>query len=270
MNPGQPRRLAFPPLIGILLTLSLSLPLAAQNEALEQPGMDRRTLRAESLELAPELDGAVVGDPAWALVEASSGFVQNTPDEGEPASERTEVRVGFTDDTLFVGVVCHDRSPEEIIVAESRRDASLSESDSFQIVLDTYLDRQSGFVFGTNPAGIEFDGQVTGATEGGLSAGNTFNRNWDGAWEVRTLVSDSGWSAEFAIPFRTLRYATRQAHPAPQRELLLGAARSSAQPLLGLACRRSRGRRAAGAEQPPADALRSRRRPATGGGGRRQ
>ncbi len=167
----------------------------------------RRSLAASRLDVAPTIDGEVLADPAWAGVAPSTGFVQSAPDEGEPATERTEVRVAFDGDTLFIGVVCYDRDPEGIIVSERRRDASLDESDSFAILLAPYLDRQSGFVFGTNPAAIEFDGQVTGETEGGISSGNAFNRNWDAVWEVRTLVSEIGWSAEFAIPFRTLRYA---------------------------------------------------------------
>ena len=132
--------------------------------------------------------------------------MQNTPDEGLPASERTEVFITFDDHTLYLGVICHDRNPGEIIVADSRRDASLAETDSFQVIFDTYADGQSGFVFGTNPAGIEFDGQVSGASSGGLSAGNRFNRNWDAAWEVKAAVTQAGWSAEFAIPFRSLRF----------------------------------------------------------------
>jgi hypothetical protein len=194
-------------LAGIGLLGWFSSSARAQEPGVEE-GSGRRTTAAVRLEAQPVLDGEVLADPAWAGTVPASGFVQSAPDEGEPASERTEVRVGFDGDTLFIGVVCYDRDPSGIIVSERRRDVSLDESDSFAILLDTYLDRQSGFVFGTNPAGIEFDGQVTGETEGGLSAGNTFNRNWDAVWEVRTQVSELGWSAEFAIPFRTLRYAT--------------------------------------------------------------
>jgi hypothetical protein len=154
----------------------------------------------------PTIDGRVVGDPGWAGAVAATGFLQNTPDEGRPSSERTEVFIAYDDRTLFLGVICHDREPEQIIVADSRRDASLDETDSFQVIFDTYADGQSGFVFGTNPAGIEFDGQVAGASSGGLSAGNRFNRNWDAAWQVKAEITEKGWTAEFAIPFRSLRF----------------------------------------------------------------
>ena len=163
----------------------------------------------------PVVDGDVLGDPAWVDVPFATGFRQTNPDEGEPATERTEVRVLFTADTLYVGVVCYDRDPQAIIVTDSRRDSSLSNSDSFQLIFDTFLDKQNGFVFGTSPAGQEYDGQVvnegvggSGMGRGGASrgGGGGFNLNWDGVWQVRTRVSDIGWSAEFAIPFRTIRY----------------------------------------------------------------
>jgi hypothetical protein len=173
----------------------------------DAPPVGRPMLRAVRLTGAPALDGDVLSDAQWTGVPFAGGFVQNTPNEGQPASERTEVRVGFTDDTLYVGVVCFDREPGLIIASDSRRDASLDETDSLRLVLDTFGDRQGGFVFGTNPAGIEYDGQVTGESQGGISTGNVFNLNWDGAWEVRARVGDFGWSAEFAIPFRTLRYS---------------------------------------------------------------
>ncbi len=165
---------------------------------------------------APALDGDVLGDPAWSKAVPISGFQQEQPDEGQPVSERTEVRIIFTKDTLYVGAVMYDRDPKSIIVSDARRDAPLDDTDSFQMILDTYRDRQNGFVFGTNPAGIEYDGQVTNEGQGGGGlgfgqmqsggSGSGFNINWDGAWQVRSRIGDYGWSAEFAIPFRTLRY----------------------------------------------------------------
>ena len=165
---------------------------------------------------APTLDGDVLGDPAWAQAVPITGFTQEQPNEGQPVSERTEVRVIFTNDTLYIGAVMYDSDPSGIIVSDSRRDAPLDDTDSFQMIVDTYRDRQNGFVFGTNPAGIEYDAQVTNEGEGGGGLGGGqrqsggsgagFNINWDAAWTVRATTTDQGWSAEFAIPFRTLRY----------------------------------------------------------------
>jgi len=178
--------------------------------------------RAMRVEEGPVVDGEVLSDPVWGAATPVGGFRQSTPDEGEPASERTEIRVVYTDDTLYFGVVLFDDDPSTIIVADSRRDSSLDETDSFQLILDTFLDHQNGFVFGTSPSGLEFDGQVTNEGQGSgrfggggggragsgqqRGSGGGFNQNWDGAWQVETRITDIGWIAEFAIPFRTLRF----------------------------------------------------------------
>ena len=165
-------------------------------------------LTASPLETKPVIDGDVLGDPAWQALSATTGFTQTRPDEGRPASQRTEVWVGFTGDALYIGAVCYDREPGKIIVADSRRDSDLEETDSFQVILDTYQDGQNGFVFGTNPAGAEYDGQVAQEGTGGRfgGGGGGFNLNWDTSWTVASRVGEYGWSAEFLIPFTSLRY----------------------------------------------------------------
>ena len=198
----------------------LAQPPAAQTRETTSAGVP--LARAHRVVQGPDVDGDVLGDAVWDGAPVLTGFHQNTPDEGEPASERTEVRIVYTDDTIYFGVVCYVRDPGTIIVSDARRDSSLTETDSFRLVLDTYQDQQNGFVFGTNPVGLEYDGQLTnagqgsGGTGGGLvrrsgsqqqrGSGGGFNLNWDGVWQVRARISDIGWTAEIAIPFRTLRY----------------------------------------------------------------
>jgi len=201
----------------VALALALASPAGAQTPmAPDGGGAGRPSAGAVGVAAGPVVDGDVLGDPAWQAPPVATEFWQERPDEGRPASERTEVRVIFTEDTLYFGVICYDRDPASIIVSDARRDAPLDETDSFQLVIDTYRDQLNGFVFGTNPAGIEYDGQVTneGRGGGGLNAaqrqatgsGGGFNVNWDGAWVVRSRITDIGWTAEFAIPFRTLRF----------------------------------------------------------------
>jgi len=176
-----------------------------------------RTAEAGRLEGAPTLDG-MLSEDVWEIAPPLADFVQADPLEGQPASERTEVRILYNEDTVFFGVVCYDSEPSQLVVTDTRRDAELSDMDSFLIILDTYHDHQNGFVFGTNPAGLEYDGQVTNQGEGGgqqggggraqSGSGGGFNKNWDASWRVRTQIGDYGWSAEFAIPLRTLRYGS--------------------------------------------------------------
>ena len=161
-------------------------------------------------------------DPlVWGDAQAVGNFIQSEPVEGSPASERTEVRVAFDEEAIYLGAWLYDSDPSRIIVGEQRRDANLARFDAFLVVLDTYHDQENGFVFATNPNGVEHDGQVIdegrrtgrgrggargnqGRQQGGAQAG--FNINWDGSWTVSTARDDHGWYAFFRIPFSTLRY----------------------------------------------------------------
>ena len=165
--------------------------------------------------LAPTIDGRL-DDRAWADADVLAGFVQREPMEGRSVSERTEVRVVYDDEAMYVGAWMFDSDPSSLVVGQTLRDASVNDSDAFVMVIDTYLDRQNGFVFGTTPAGIEYDGQVSNEGRGGggggggarqqRGSGGGFNLNWDGSWEVATSTDERGWYAEMRIPFSTLRY----------------------------------------------------------------
>jgi hypothetical protein len=195
------------------------LPLAAA----AQPRQDRPVLEAVPVSTPPTLDGNVLTDPAWASAPVSSDFWQITPDDGAAASERTEVRIVYTATTLYIGVVCHDRTPTTIVASDSRRDASLDDVDSFRDDSRHISRRQNGFVFGTSAAGIEYDGQVArtraraAAARGGTSAGRVgrrlqpqLGRRVD---RCASRSAEHGWSAEFAIPFKHAAYrpgTTRQ------------------------------------------------------------
>ena len=192
----------------IVLVLFSPFDLRAQEEGV-------RVARATFVEEPPRIDG-FVDDAVWELATPITDFIQTEPVEGTPASEKTVVKIVYNDRAVFVGVICYDAEPGQILVTDSRRDSSLGDTDSFQIIFDTYHDRQNGFVFGTNPAGIEYDGQVSNEGQGGgggrgrgnaqVGSGSGFNKNWDASWTVRTHVNEIGWMAEFEIPLRSLRY----------------------------------------------------------------
>jgi len=189
-------------------SILVGLLLVATAVASAQIPVDRPLVHAAKMASDPVLDGRVLGESAWTGLAPVSGFWQVQPDDGEPATQKTEVYVGYSDDALYIGVIAYDDDPDAILVTDSRRDSDLADTDSFQMVLDGLRDGQNGFVFGTNPAGIEYDGQVTNEGTGGVlgSGSGGFNLNWDGIWDVATEISEIGWSAEMRIPFRTLRY----------------------------------------------------------------
>ncbi len=219
---------SFPPPVprptSLALALALALPslLAAQtrpNGATAAPA--EATTPALRIGDEPVIDG-LLSDATWAELPVLSDFIQRIPRDGEPATLRTEVRIGHDDAALYVGVRAYDDQPSLIVPGEAIRDNDLAQSDAVVLIFDTYKDGVNGFVFGTNPAGIEYDGQVVdqGGGSGGLRAGSLgigggrqmggsgdgFNLNWDGRWEVATSRDQNGWSAEFRIPFSTLRY----------------------------------------------------------------
>ena len=114
----------------------------------------------------PVLDGHV-DEAIWTNTDPFSAFVQQEPNDGQPATERTEIRFLLDRQNLYIGVICFDAEPDNILVSQSRRDADLDDTDSIQILLDTFNDGQNAFVFGTNPFGIEYDGQVMGGQKAG-------------------------------------------------------------------------------------------------------
>ena len=172
---------------------------------------------ARAVATPPVIDGRLT-DPVWLDATPVTGFVQRELHEGAPVTERTEVRIMTDGQALYVGAWLYDRDHSGIVAGAQVRDGDISKSDYFGILLDTYHDRQNGFVFTTTPAAIEYDAQVVNEGEGGgiqlpgqtrASAGSLggFNLNWDGTWTVATSVDSAGWYAEFRIPFTTLRYA---------------------------------------------------------------
>ena len=203
----------------LYIALVYALIVGADVQAQQPPAAS-----ASAITSAPVIDGRL-DDDAWAEGQVLTGFVQREPTEGRPVSERTEVRVAYDEEALYIGAWLFDSDPTSLVFGQTLRDASLNESDAFVLVLDTYLDRQNGFVFGTTPAGIEYDGQVANEGQGGgggggggrpgggggrqqRGSGGGFNLNWDGSWEVATSTDSRGWYAEMRIPFTTLRYGT--------------------------------------------------------------
>ncbi len=147
------------------------------------------------------IDGSLI-EAVWSQIEPITHFVQAQPDEGLPASERTEVRITYDAVRLYMGVVCYDSDPTALVVKSLERDypGVLSEDmDSFGIAFDTFLDRRNSFIFFVNPRGGLKDGQ-------GFDNGRSRDYGWDGVVEIETTVHDSGWTVEMAIPWKTLRF----------------------------------------------------------------
>ena len=215
------RRTARPRFILAVLFTLAAAPARGQNGAPPQASSAKvesatRIAAAPVISQKPVIDGRL-DDPAWRDVPPLAGFVQRELHEGQPVSERTEVRIVTDGEAIYVGAWMYDREPRAIVPGEKIRDVSLDNSDYVALTFDTFLDRQNGFIFATTPAGIEYDGQIAKEGEGGgvqqtgqtrAQAGSMggFNINWDGTWTVKTSSDSLGWYAEFRIPYSTLRY----------------------------------------------------------------
>ena len=165
----------------------------------------RPTSYAVRAEVPPVLDGHL-DDPAWSAAPVFTQFVQSQPDPGALATERTEVRVLYDDEYLYVGAMLYDSHPGEYVVQSLERDfpsLSTRDADIFGIALDTFLDRQNSYLILINPYGAYRDGQT-------FNDSRNTDFGFDAPAEVRTVLRDDGWSAEVRIPWSGLRYAATE------------------------------------------------------------
>ncbi len=200
--------------LSFLLAMACFCQLQSQETLPQSQTGNQPHYYATAIEEDPLVDGEVINDPTWQMIPAVTDLIQIRPNYGELVSEKTEIRIAYSSTTFYVSVICYDTDADRIVVSDSRRDADLNDEDSFLFIIDTYHDRQNGFLFGTNAQGMEYDAQIDNEGKGNFNAnrqqggviGGT-NINWDATWKVRSQLGDYGWSAEFAIPFRSLRYA---------------------------------------------------------------
>ena len=147
---------------------------------------------------APILDGLLT-DSVWIPASRITTFFQREPNEGLLATESTNVVITFDTHNLYIGIRCYDSKVDQIVANEMRYDVDLSENDRIEILLDTFNDGRNAFFFSTNPLGVQRDGLVR-------NEGENLNWDWNGVWFCATQIDSFGWTAEFAIPFRTLRF----------------------------------------------------------------
>ena len=150
----------------------------------------------------PRIDG-VLDEFIWQQAAVATDFIQLQPLEGDQATEKSEVRVLYGHDALYIGFLALDSNPEAIEGQLTRRDQG-SFSDWIQVAVDSYHDQRTAFQFSVNPVGVKRDSYRYNDTRR--------DRDWDAVWDVATSVNERGWVAEFRIPYSQLRFtdATRQ------------------------------------------------------------
>jgi hypothetical protein len=158
----------------------------------------RVTVRATRIAEPLVVDGEL-RESVYESVLSISGFIQQEPREGEPATEPTEVWLLFDDQNVYVSARCWDSHPERMVGNEMRRDhQSLSRNENFGVSFDTFYDRRNSFMFHVNLLG--------GLTDALAVDERNVNKDWNTVWEARTARFSGGWTIEMAIPFKSLRF----------------------------------------------------------------
>lgn len=167
-------------------------------QAIDPESVPRPSLNATRATAPIVLDG-VLDESDWREAPVASGFIQTIPNTGHPATESTEVRVLYDDETLYIGAMLFDRDPDLLIARRMEQDFLSLDEDIFGFALDTFLDRRNAYYFMINANGAVRDGQA-------YDNSRTSNTEWEGVMEVETSIHEDGWSIEVAIPFTTLRF----------------------------------------------------------------
>ncbi|MGY6545729.1 DUF5916 domain-containing protein [Arthrospiribacter ruber] len=192
------------PIYSLLILIALLMPLLV----FAKDGKDKETKEKASskeefgLEIgyalkAVNLDG-VLEKGEWDDAEIISGFVQQIPNEGMAATEKTEVRVKYDDDFLYIAATLYQKTPGGYVVSSLKRDFRFYENDAFAVVLGPYDDGNNGFMFSVNPYNIQMEGLV--------HHGDRVSDVWDNKWFSSVKRYDDRWEVEMAIPFKTLRF----------------------------------------------------------------
>jgi hypothetical protein len=181
----------------LLLVLVATPRVHAQNGSVH--ATPPRDVRAVRVQADIHLDGKL-DEPAWRSAPPATDFLQSQPHDGDPATQRTEVRFLFDGSAIYIGARMFDSlGAEGVRTRLVRRDGS-ADADQLTIVFDTFHDHLGRTEFSVNPSGVRWDASGLG--------GSGEDESWDPVWEVKTRIDSVGWTAEIRIPFAQLRYPT--------------------------------------------------------------
>ena len=187
---------------GIVVALALGSIAAGGTVAMADGARDRATLAVDAVAVpttSPVVIDGNFDEAVWRDAPAIGEFVQREPTEGAAPTERTEARVAYDDQAVYVAVRAFDREPAGIKGMLTRRDER-SPSDWVRVVIDSYHDRRSAFEFSVNPAGVKADRYYFNDSDN--------DDSWDAVWDVQVARDADGWRAEFRIPFSQLRFSS--------------------------------------------------------------
>ena len=177
----------------VVSAITLSMAGIGWSQTLSRPEISAVKISSDE---TINVDG-ILDETVWQRASVANNFVQRDPNEGEPASEKTEVRVLYDNKFIYFGITCFDSSPELIRATELARDDKFDNDDEFVIALDTFHDHRNAYGFSINPLGTRMDALITDET--------SINIEWNEKWDAKANINKRGWEAEIAIPFKSLR-----------------------------------------------------------------
>ncbi len=193
MKLPSPNLLGFPNLISFVMTVFAPLWLLAQNPA---PVLEYSMIKTENL---IKIDG-ILDENVWKNTKPAQYFNQYFPYDTSKAICRTEVRLTYDDNFIYVAIKAYDSLGKKYLVPSLRRDFGGGSTDQVSVVFDPFQDRQNGFVFSITPKGVQREGLIVTTGEEDLDL------SWDNKWYSEARIEDGFWAAEMAIPFNTLRF----------------------------------------------------------------
>ncbi|MCX5783013.1 MAG: DUF5916 domain-containing protein, partial [Elusimicrobia bacterium] len=161
------------------------------------------TLEIKKFEVSPKIDGEI--EPAWLGAAHVDGFFQVDPKEGEPATEKTEVYMGYDDKYLYAAFHAYDSEPDKIYSSLVKRD-TFANNDYVSLRISTFNDRRLAYVFACNPSSVQFDYFMTAKDW----SGETSDVSFDAVWKCAAKRISDGYLVEMAIPFKSLRFPKSQ------------------------------------------------------------
>ncbi len=184
-------------LLRFMLFGAVAIPAFAQDPPPpDPPGASHPPVHAVRTDRPVSVDG-LLNEDVWKNGEAISSFTQRDPDQGLPPRQRTEVRLAFDDDAVYVGARLYDTAPDSVVARLARRDNSAG-SDAFGVMFDPYRDKRTGYYFMVTAAGVLLDGI--------LMNDGWDDDSWDGVWQARAQRDKEGWTCEMRIPFSQMRF----------------------------------------------------------------
>ena len=197
------------------ILLGLSQPAAFAEGKKKSQDPQPYFVKAIEFDKAPKIDG-IIDNPLWNMGAVVEDFTQFEPVEGAPPSEKTKAYFGYDTDHLYIALRCYDSNPEAVRACLTQRD-KVQGDDEITIFLDTFNDQKRAFAFQVNPCGIQSDGVLIeggsrgggghgGGGGGGMMGFERVDRNWDTYFLADANMDDEGYTAEFAIPFKSLRF----------------------------------------------------------------